>query len=78
MIRKFHFWVFFLQKTKTLIEQDTLTPYVHCNIIYNSHDMEQPEHPLMDECIKMIIVCVYTNIYECNGILLHMKSLHVP
>ena len=50
MIEQFHFQVY-IQKKQIIISKIYLQVHVHCRIIHNSQDMNQPKCPSTDELI---------------------------
>ena len=46
------------KETKSLTQKDYLRSHIHCSIIYNSQDIEQPKYPPMD---KEGVWCIHTH-----------------
>ena len=63
MIEQFHFQVY-IQRKQIIISKIYLHAHVHCRIIHNSKDTNQPKSPSTDELIK------------CGGILYNHKKFY--
>ena len=85
MIQQFHLWVFALRKQKYSSNNKTIHPYVNCNAIYNSQDMDiynrkiqtvfiynsQDKCPLVNERIKTWYTNTHTHTHTHTHTMQH-------
>ena len=61
MIQRFHFWVFYLKKTKTLTQKDKYAPIFTTAFIIIAKIQKLPKYPLIDEWTKKMWFLFHTH-----------------